>query len=369
MTLTVTNGPCRDSSSQTVTLQTVSVSLTPDKFCSADKKSYPITVAPAGGQGGGDGVVAVGNGFEFRPGSIPFNTTVASKLAIITYTANGISAQTQVEVFQTPSALFSVTPGTASQLERRFTAQDAFNAEMSWDFGDGSSAAEKAPSHTYKKGGVYTVTLKVSNGSCSAEHSEDITVSQERQKTCSPLNDILKAFADLSKSDPAKYKIFRELYKPFSKVEEYFTKLGDISGKLAADQIRFFFDTEVAGLLASWFESLQPLVVGSDVREMALRLWAILADLAAYIMCIQDSDYDKSQVNLQALYKALTAYYRVWAANMANWSAAEKGIVSQIRNAVNTEITRITTNGEASVKVAYLKDLNAILKMLDPGTK
>ncbi len=33
----------------------------------------------------------------------------------------------------------------------------------SWDFGDGSTSAEKNPSHTYTKEGRYTTTLRVAN--------------------------------------------------------------------------------------------------------------------------------------------------------------------------------------------------------------
>src|SRR5262249_13965990 len=46
----------------------------------------------------------------------------------------------------------------------------------SWEFGDGQTSDEIAPSHAYATPGTYTVTLTVSNGSCTSTTTVTITV-------------------------------------------------------------------------------------------------------------------------------------------------------------------------------------------------
>jgi PKD repeat protein len=45
-----------------------------------------------------------------------------------------------------------------------------------WEFGDGQTNTSKDPSHLYSAVGTYTVSLKVTAGSCSKECSKDITI-------------------------------------------------------------------------------------------------------------------------------------------------------------------------------------------------
>ena len=48
-----------------------------------------------------------------------------------------------------------------------FTPADMTATSYAWDFGDGATSTDQTPVHTYATGGTYTVTLVVSNGSCS----------------------------------------------------------------------------------------------------------------------------------------------------------------------------------------------------------
>ncbi|HAZ04633.1 MAG: hypothetical protein A2W90_06820 [Bacteroidetes bacterium GWF2_42_66] len=50
-----------------------------------------------------------------------------------------------------------------------------------WDFGDGNTSTEKEPSHTYLKGGVYTVTLAVTGvgGETSRQRNFEVAISME----------------------------------------------------------------------------------------------------------------------------------------------------------------------------------------------
>ncbi len=49
--------------------------------------------------------------------------------------------------------------------------------QYAWDFGDGATSTEKNPDHTYDKGGVYPVKLKVTNGGSSREITREVSLS------------------------------------------------------------------------------------------------------------------------------------------------------------------------------------------------
>ena len=70
-------------------------------------------------------------------------------------------------------AFFWFEQGDSSQLNT-FTFQDlsmGSDLEYSWDFGNGNTSTEMNPTHTYAEPGNYTVTLSVSNDSCSSSFS------------------------------------------------------------------------------------------------------------------------------------------------------------------------------------------------------
>jgi len=50
-----------------------------------------------------------------------------------------------------------------------------------WDFGDGNSSTEEAPSHTYAAGGTYEVTLTASEGSASKSSSKTIVITDPNE--------------------------------------------------------------------------------------------------------------------------------------------------------------------------------------------
>lgn len=70
-----------------------------------------------------------------------------------------------------PSPVINVNFGTGTApVEVQFDASastavgyNASDLTYEWDFGDGSTAGGIAPTHTYTRGGVYTITLKVTN--------------------------------------------------------------------------------------------------------------------------------------------------------------------------------------------------------------
>jgi len=70
-------------------------------------------------------------------------------------------------------AFFWFDQGDSSNLNT-FNFQDlsmGSDLEYNWDFGDGNTSTEMNPMHTYAEPGTYTVTLSVSNDSCSSSFS------------------------------------------------------------------------------------------------------------------------------------------------------------------------------------------------------
>lgn len=72
-----------------------------------------------------------------------------------------------ISVFHKPKALFSFSPKLgAAPLEVSFNASSSSDQDgqiilYSWDFGDGSFKEGRQVTHTYTKGGIWTVTLRV----------------------------------------------------------------------------------------------------------------------------------------------------------------------------------------------------------------
>ncbi|HEX6332629.1 MAG TPA: PKD domain-containing protein, partial [Flavisolibacter sp.] len=73
-----------------------------------------------------------------------------------------------------PIANFTVAPGCVNKFKKDFTDQSVGAETWFWNFGDGTSSTQQHPSHTYTNPGTYTVSLTVTNDSCS--HTRDMTV-------------------------------------------------------------------------------------------------------------------------------------------------------------------------------------------------
>ncbi len=50
------------------------------------------------------------------------------------------------------------------------------NVTLQWDFGDGGSSLEEAPTHTYTDKGTYTVTLNAQNDAGFNQIKKDVTI-------------------------------------------------------------------------------------------------------------------------------------------------------------------------------------------------
>ncbi len=85
---------------------------------------------------------------------------------------------TEEEPAPRPFAHFSAEASATNILEYTFTNLSDNSVSYAWDFGDGGSATEENPTHTYTSYGLFTVTLTASNAdgeSAIATHEVEIT--------------------------------------------------------------------------------------------------------------------------------------------------------------------------------------------------
>ena len=78
-----------------------------------------------------------------------------------------------------PTASFSiVNNGVNTSTPVVFVNQSIGADSYHWDFGDGNSSCEDAPSHTYSTAGTYTVKLKAIIEGCTVEFvgTEDVVI-------------------------------------------------------------------------------------------------------------------------------------------------------------------------------------------------
>ncbi len=126
-----------------------------------------------------DGVYGAGSGNK-----LALNTSLSGDVDISSYKGSYTlkvldSDMTYSLVEQSgPNEIAAAFTTSVNQLTVK-TANTSTGNDLSyvWDFGDGTSSTEKAPSHTYEKAGTYTVKLTVKSGSTTKTASNTVTVS------------------------------------------------------------------------------------------------------------------------------------------------------------------------------------------------
>jgi PKD repeat protein len=104
---------------------------------------------------------------QFSTETNPTHVFVANKEHHVTLMVTGLSGtdtiSRTVSVYDRPQADFAVYPTQSLNLKQVFKFENNSSSESYrlWDFGDGSTSAEREPAHIYGDSGIYTVTLIV----------------------------------------------------------------------------------------------------------------------------------------------------------------------------------------------------------------
>ena len=98
--------------------------------------------------------------------------------SMISNTNWGCSDTTYLSVTVLPSPDSTFTYSNASGSTVGFTPNDtSSSATYVWEFGDGDTSWQKAPSHTYNQSGSFKVTLTIKNGdNCTSTSSQEINI-------------------------------------------------------------------------------------------------------------------------------------------------------------------------------------------------
>ncbi|MEL6654069.1 MAG: PKD domain-containing protein, partial [Bacteroidota bacterium] len=96
---------------------------------------------------------------------------------ILTQSAAAQEAYDCILKGQGPISPFTIADPTASAgVPLQFQDNNPNATTWQWDFGDGTTATSANPQHTYSQHGRYTVSLKVSDGTCHFESQQSISV-------------------------------------------------------------------------------------------------------------------------------------------------------------------------------------------------
>ena len=178
ITLKISNGACPDEITRNIAMPTEdpTIKIDPESFCNNNNSEFLVTVTPEGG-------VLTGDGIEMSANGIPVFVPAAVKtpgIVILTYTANGKSATTSVEVFETPVARFSfdtaIGGGEMSVNLKNESTGTGDKTKYTWLL-NGKVFSEKQDPDPIKfkvESLPHTILLQESNGQCTSEFSQVI---------------------------------------------------------------------------------------------------------------------------------------------------------------------------------------------------
>ncbi|MEQ1678500.1 MAG: REJ domain-containing protein, partial [Chitinophagaceae bacterium] len=242
--------------------------------------------------------------------------------------------------------------------------------------------------------GTYVFTLTVNDGrggTATANVSVVVNPAPAIVKVCSEVPKIVSAFTSFPQEDPTNFVNFREAFPSYGReVLPMFVKFGvngiNITSLSMNDQVDFFVSLQilsnnVAGAqvnltiqqaLEKWFQELNTLILilpndspqaaaqKNQLRMLALKLYRILVQLAMHIVCIQRNGFTSGKIPLQPVFKLIDDNIKNWLTNLQPFSTPQRGIVKLIGSDATGEIARVTANGEATTKAAYITALTRI---------
>ncbi len=121
--------------------------------------------------------------YQWNPGSINGQNISVNPLATTYYVVSATSTQSGCTGID--SVLISVIPAPAISFSFAannqivtFTDNSPVAVSWFWDFGDGVTSTQQNPIHLYGAIGTYTVTLTISDGTCSATTTQQVIITQ-----------------------------------------------------------------------------------------------------------------------------------------------------------------------------------------------
>lgn len=372
VSLIAVNGSCNsEKATKKVTIKTPDLTITIPKnsFCANDKP-VEVTGTPAGGTVSGEGIAKDTAGkFMFNPASVLLQGAEQKKITV-TYATAGKSTGTDVTVYAEPKASFTIADGSTPALKLFRNTSLPAAGTVAWNFGDGKTSNEANPSHDFQKEGTYTVSLTVSNGSCSATATQTVKIVLPVVKTCYTLSNAITAFNTLNTADNAKLLDLATQKTFTTAIIPFFKELKTVDAMGASDkQLKAFQQMNTVASMANWIKMLAiPYLELTNSRLQNMELVRILTDIAFYISCIQPADMDKAQVPTNTYFAQLNEYLGRVNGIARQFTPDQKKQLQPEFNLflgdVKAEQERVTTNKETTVKPLYMHILAAYIPLL-----
>jgi hypothetical protein len=251
-----------------------------------------------------------------------------------------------------------------------------------WKFEGGASPAAIAnpdaekTTVTVEKPGEYKFSLLVTDNGGAQDLATvvvNVMITDEvREKRCGPLPELISSFNKISdNTDEATFKRFTEAYPHNEDVQSFFKELSILEDSPIDKQVDLFMRTAIHRRLAKWIEELDSSIISNperkDLRMLALRLYRILVQLSMYIVCIQKPDFDQGRIPMNRFLAVVNSNAAQWATPDRNssFSASEIKLIKTIGLDMKKESDRTQENGEAEIKVRYLKQLGVIIDIIN----
>lgn len=335
-------------------------------FCADDKTAYLVHVSPVGGQAVSDagGVVTQADGsIVFIPAQVTMGQA-EPRTVTLTYTVDGQSASTQVQLFHPPVTDFSFAPTPTASTVVVFTNSSKFASSCKWDFGDGNTSTEAQPLHDYKTDGTFVVTLTAVNEPCPPSTATRTVTLQSPTETpkCMDLGLLVEAFTKL---DATITDQFIEQFPPYETAKAIF--LGQVPNLLPLpqpDQSLKLHDMLPVPLILEWMSILHERIVQlKRGRTPHLTLFRILHDVLMYYACVQEADIDGEPIpTLDAFTKELKSILEPWVTDAPPFNNTEKPVITAMAQDIDHQLQEITNTQPA--KKQYIKMLKALLKVV-----
>lgn len=159
----------------------VTIALPRDRYCSGSNEKNEFIVSPEGGTVQGPGVEKAGDRWIFNSGARDVNLGVQ----VFTYTFEGRTAQTRVEILPRPKADFQVSLDPTNTVVFAGFENLSTNADrFTWDFGNGKTSNEKNPNGITYEADLESVeiTLTAGNGVCEDVLSKIIRLLEKKYR-------------------------------------------------------------------------------------------------------------------------------------------------------------------------------------------
>jgi hypothetical protein len=215
------------------------------------------------------------------------------------------------------------------------------------------------------------------NDGLTANATVEVNIEGEKDnpklKACGNPDGLMARFAkyNFRVGQVAIYNAFVEIFSKYEQLKKFFDYLNGTKDITTEELIKGleagkFENQNIPKLFQDWLENIQGIIVQSkDLRKPALELYWIIFEVCLYLICVQQNDINKQELDFRDLLKMLRNHWQTWRqmAERQAWSEEELNIIKQFEELLIATKGRLELNDEASTKKQYYKWIKEVLKI------